>query len=93
MATIEGSNKKLSVSGEQIEETVGKSHEHSNSDVLDILSEDNGTLQYNGSNITGESSYTLPTASETVLGGVKVDGTTITVNGDGIISSVVTGSG
>ena len=94
MATIEGTNKKLSVSGEQIEETVGKSHEHSNSDVLDKLSDDNGTLQYNGSDITGGgSSYTLPTASETVLGGVKVDGSTITVNPDGIISATSTGTG
>jgi hypothetical protein len=32
-------------------------------------------------------SYTLPTASTTVLGGVRVDGTTITINGSGIISS------
>ena len=31
--------------------------------------------------------YTLPTASTTVLGGVKVDGTTITIS-DGVISSV-----
>lgn len=30
--------------------------------------------------------YTLPTASTTVLGGVKVDGTTITINGSGVIS-------
>ena len=93
MATIDGSNKKLSVSGEQIEESVGKSHEHSNSDVLDKLSDDNGTLQYNGSDITGGSSYTLPTASTTVLGGVKGDGTTITVNPDGIISATSTGTG
>ena len=33
------------------------------------------------------SSYTLPTASTTTLGGVKVDGTTITVDGGGVISS------
>jgi len=29
--------------------------------------------------------YTLPTASTTVLGGVKVDGTTVTINGSGVI--------
>jgi len=40
---------------------------------------------------TPSSGYTLPTASTTVLGGVKIDGTTITINGSGIISS--TGSG
>jgi plastocyanin len=32
-------------------------------------------------------SYTLPTATTTVLGGVKVDGSTITINGSGVISS------
>lgn len=31
--------------------------------------------------------YTLPTASTTVLGGVKVDGSTITINGSGVISA------
>ena len=31
--------------------------------------------------------YSLPTASTTVKGGVKVDGTTITINGSGVISS------
>lgn len=37
------------------------------------------------------SSYSLPTASTTVLGGVKVDGTTITISG-GVISSTGGGS-
>lgn len=31
--------------------------------------------------------YSLPTASTSVLGGVKVDGTTVTINGSGIISA------
>ena len=34
------------------------------------------------------SQYTLPTASTTTLGGVKVDGSTITVSSDGTISSI-----
>jgi hypothetical protein len=34
--------------------------------------------------------YTLPTASTSVLGGVKVDGTTITINGSGVISGANT---
>lgn len=38
------------------------------------------------------SEYTLPTASTTVLGGVKVDGTTITIQ-DGVISSTGGGGG
>lgn len=37
--------------------------------------------------------YTLPTASTTTLGGVKVDGTTITITGDGTISAVGGGTG
>jgi hypothetical protein len=36
--------------------------------------------------------YTLPTASTSILGGVKVDGTTITITG-GIISAITGGSG
>ena len=35
--------------------------------------------------ITGSSTYTLPTATTSVLGGVKVDGTSVTIN-NGIIS-------
>jgi hypothetical protein len=42
---------------------------------------------------TPSSGYTLPTASTTVLGGVKVDGTTITINGSGVISSSGGGGG
>ena len=38
------------------------------------------------------SSYTLPTASTTTLGGVKVDGTTVTINQDGVISATASGS-
>ena len=94
MATIDGTKKKLTVKGELIESAVNSKHEHSNSAVLNKLSDNNGKLQYNGADITGGgSSYTLPTASETVLGGVKVDGTTITVNPDGIISATSTGTG
>ena len=94
MATINGNQKKLTVSGEAIEGAVNSKHEHINKTVLDKLSDNNGNLQYNGSDITGGgSSYTLPTASETTLGGVKVDGTTITVNDDGIISATATGTG
>jgi phage-related tail fiber protein len=53
----------------------------------------------NGSSILGSgdivvaSSYTLPPATPTTLGGVKVDGTTITVDGAGKITAVGGGSG
>jgi hypothetical protein len=36
---------------------------------------------------SGGGSYTLPTATDTILGGVKIDGTTITIDGAGVISS------
>lgn len=41
----------------------------------------------------GGGGYTLPIASTTTLGGVKVDGTTITANGDGVISAIGGGGG
>jgi hypothetical protein len=31
--------------------------------------------------------YTLPTASQTVLGGIKIDGVTITIDDNGVISA------
>ena len=37
--------------------------------------------------------YTLPTASTSTLGGVKVDGTTITADTSGVISALASGSG
>ena len=35
----------------------------------------------------GGGSYTLPTATDTILGGVKIDNTTITIDGGGVISA------
>jgi hypothetical protein len=51
-----------------------------------ILSKIDGT-NYNTQWINN---YTLPTASTTTLGGVKVDGTSITINGSGVISGAST---
>jgi hypothetical protein len=45
----------------------------------------NGTLQF--TTVASSGSYTLPTASTQTLGGVRVDGSTIVINGSGIISS------
>lgn len=61
-------------------------HAHDNNNVLDKLGVDeNGILIFNSKAI---SSYVLPVATDTSLGGVKVDGTTITVSDDGTISSL-----
>ena len=38
---------------------------------------------------TGGAAYTLPTATTSILGGVKVDGTTVTINGSGVITANV----
>lgn len=59
-------------------------HTHSNQEnILDKFTiDESGALCFNGEVIN---SYSLPTASTDTLGGVKVDGTTITVDEDGII--------
>ena len=59
-------------------------HTHDNqTDILDKFTVDeSGTLYFNGEAI---SSYSLPTASINTLGGVKVDGSTITIDEDGTI--------
>jgi hypothetical protein len=44
-----------------------------------------------GLSTPGGGGYVLPTSSVTVLGGVKIDGSTITINGSGVISA--TGGG
>lgn len=50
-----------------------------------------GTIsQYLMADGSVSSGYSLPTASTTILGGVKVDGTTITINGAGVISGANT---
>lgn len=59
-------------------------HTHENqTDILDKFTVDeSGTLCFNGEAI---SSYSLPTASVDILGGVKVDGSTITIDDNGTI--------
>ena len=65
-------------------------HTHENqTDILDKFTVDeSGTLCFNGEAI---SSYSLPTASVDILGGVKIDNDTIKIN-DGIISADVIGN-
>jgi len=60
----------------------------SNADTLTLLAGSGITITTNGTTDTIQiiNSYSLPTATTTVLGGVKVDGTTININ-DGVISS------
>ena len=71
MATIDGTQKKLTVSGEAIESAVNSKHEHSNKTVLDKLSDNNGTLQYNGADITGGGSGTGGADEQTIIDAVN----------------------
>ena len=50
---------------------------------LTLTKQDNTVVEFEG----GGGSYTLPVASTTTLGGVKPDGTTITIDSDGVINA------
>lgn len=51
---------------------------------------DNATIFIENDTLKGSTQYTLPTATTTTLGGVKIDGTTIAIS-NGVISSIGTG--
>lgn len=65
-------------------------HIHENKNILDKFSIDAETnkLLYDGEGLASE--YTLPVATTEILGGVKADGTTITVDEDGTIHGAST---
>ena len=66
------------------------SHTHDNRATIDKFGTNSeGKLTWNS--ITVGSDYTLPVATDSTLGGVKVDGTSITINSDGVISSAAQG--
>lgn len=61
----------------------GNSHTHNNKAVIDLFSTSDSKLLWNG--VAVGSDYELPIATSSLLGGVKPDGTTITVDSDGTI--------
>lgn len=61
----------------------GKSHTHDNKAVIDLFTASDNKLLWNGVAVGND--YELPIATSSVLGGVKPDGTTITVDSDGTI--------
>lgn len=61
----------------------GSSHIHDNKAVIDLFSTSGSKLLWNGTAVGSD--YELPIATSSVLGGVKPDGTTITVDSDGTI--------
>lgn len=71
----------FTISGETLK--IKGYHTHSNVEILNnfALNED-GALVYDGNIIGG---YVLPVATEETLGGIKPDGTTITIDEDGTI--------
>lgn len=52
-----------------------------------IVKPDGTTITVNDGVLSGASTYELPTASRTVLGGVKIDGSTINIDSYGTISA------
>ena len=61
----------------------GSSHTHENKAVIDLFTTSDSKLLWNGTAVGSD--YELPIATSSVLGGVKPDGTTITVDSDGTI--------
>ena len=61
----------------------GNSHTHDNKAVIDLFTASDNKLLWNG--IAVGSDYELPIATSSLLGGVKPDGITITVDSDGTI--------
>ena len=71
----------FTVSGETLK--IKGYHTHSNVEILNNFAlNENGTLMYDGNIIGG---YVLPVATAETLGGIKPDGTTITIDEDGTI--------
>ena len=75
---------KVSTLETEISTLKDSSHTHSNKTVIDLFNtNDDGKLVWN--NIVVGSDYELPIATTSQLGGIKVDGTTITADADGTI--------
>ena len=71
----------FTISGETLK--INGYHTHNNVEILNNFAlDENGTLMYDGNIIGG---YVLPVATEETLGGIKPDGTTITIDADGTI--------
>lgn len=76
-------NTSISDMSTRVTKLEGSSHIHDNKAVIDLFSTSDNKLMWNG--IAVGSDYELPIATSSLLGGVKPDGTTITVDGDGTI--------
>lgn len=103
LATLTSEFETLETNVSTLETDLGDLGDTVNQNTADIAKKLEGTNLIAGDNITitpdgdnknytisstGGSSYTLPAATTDTLGGVKPDGSTITVTGDGTISAV-----
>lgn len=75
--------KDISATQERVTALEGHSHTHNNKAVIDLFSTSDSKLLWNG--VAVGSDYKLPIATSSLLGGVKPDGTTITIDSDGTI--------
>ena len=75
--------KGISATQERVTVLEGNSHTHNNKAVIDLFTASDSKLLWNG--VAVGSDYELPIATSSLLGGVKPDGTTITVDSDGTI--------
>ena len=75
--------KDISATKERVTVLEGNSHTHDNKTVIDLFTTSDSKLLWNG--VAVGSDYELPIATSSLLGGVKPDGTTITVDSDGTI--------
>ena len=75
--------KDISATQERVTVLEGNSHTHNNKAVIDLFSTSDSKLLWNG--VAVGSAYELPIATSSLLGGVKPDGTSITVDSDGTI--------
>ena len=75
--------KDISATQERVTALEGHSHTHDNKAVIDLFSTSDSKLLWNG--VAVGSDYELPIATSSLLGGVKPDGITITIDSDGTI--------
>lgn len=73
----------LNETKERVSNLENNAHTHDNKAVIDLFTMSDNKLLWNGTAVGSD--YELPIATSSVLGGVKPDGTTITVDSDGTI--------
>lgn len=70
----------------KVDTTDSRLHAHTNKTTLDKITESAGAPLWNGSAWPGGSSYTLPAATASTLGGVKI-GANLSITADGTLSA------